>query len=116
MNKSCLLKNGSPTPFGCSECRAAKNKTKGWLCPSITPNVPVVCAPCVKESMVPFRPSENRTVYCRVCVILSTRNNFYIVRRRDLPWLSARKGFSVPKYTTKFLPIDNGSTSLFTQK
>jgi CxxC-x17-CxxC domain-containing protein len=54
-------------PSRCPECRAARkqqvNKRERQMYPAI-------CANCGKETMVPFKPSGDKPVYCRDCFLL----------------------------------------------
>ena len=55
-------------PKRCLACRQAKKTTQGE--PRFTRGremFPAVCADCGKETEVPFRPREDRAVYCSAC-------------------------------------------------
>lgn len=55
-------------PGRCPACRAARKQRNGGG--SARPQremFPAVCASCGAETMVPFRPSGDRPVYCRDC-------------------------------------------------
>lgn len=60
-------------PQRCPQCRAArKNQQRGGGGGGRGGNsdremYPAVCARCGKETMVPFRPSGDKPVYCRDC-------------------------------------------------
>ena len=54
-------------PGRCPSCRAArKQRTNDGTRPQREMH-PAVCAACGVETMVPFRPSGDRPVYCRDC-------------------------------------------------
>lgn len=50
-------------PLRCKECRVAKKKARAANREMFT----TVCAACGKEAQVPFRPHEDRPVYCSEC-------------------------------------------------
>ena len=56
-------------PKRCPECRQARKASRytsgGYG--SERQMFPAVCAECGKETEVPFRPREDRPVYCRDC-------------------------------------------------
>ncbi len=54
-------------PSRCPECRAARRRDRqgGYNQPRQTYNV--ICADCGCETMVPFKPREERPVYCKEC-------------------------------------------------
>lgn len=55
-------------PGRCPACRQARKQRLGIV--SERPErqmYPAVCAECGKETEVPFKPSEDRPVYCRDC-------------------------------------------------
>jgi len=56
-------------PTRCRDCRAARRQGRGGYGASRPPRelYPVVCASCGAETEVPFRPTNNRPVYCRDC-------------------------------------------------
>lgn len=55
-------------PGRCPECRAArKQNSAGGVRGAQREMYPAVCADCGIETMVPFKPSGNRPVYCREC-------------------------------------------------
>ena len=55
-------------PGRCPTCRQARKQRLGIV--SERPErqmYPAVCAECGKETEVPFKPAEDRPVYCRDC-------------------------------------------------
>lgn len=61
-------------PQRCPDCRAAKKQQlRGGS--SQREMHKVTCASCGKETMVPFKPSGDRPVYCRDCY--QQKNNRY---------------------------------------
>jgi CxxC-x17-CxxC domain-containing protein len=65
-------------PGRCPECRAAKkaqNRSGGYN-RSEREMFPAVCATCGKDTMVPFKPSGDKPVYCRDCFQPRQRNNW----------------------------------------
>ena len=54
-------------PSRCSECRTARRRERqgGYNQPRQT--YTVVCADCGAETTVPFKPREERPVYCKEC-------------------------------------------------
>jgi len=54
-------------PSRCPECRAARRRDRqsGYNQPRQT--YTVVCADCGCETTVPFKPTEERPVYCKEC-------------------------------------------------
>mgnify|MGYP000940287769 CR=1 FL=1 len=52
-------------PGRCPECRRARKERNGGR--SQREMHPAVCAACGKDTMVPFRPSGDRPVYCSEC-------------------------------------------------
>lgn len=57
-------------PRRCLACRQArKQRMNGGVAPERPQRemFPAVCAECGKETMVPFKPSNDRPVYCREC-------------------------------------------------
>jgi len=54
-------------PGRCPECRAARRRERqgGYSQPRQT--YTVTCADCGCETTVPFRPREERPVYCKEC-------------------------------------------------
>ena len=54
-------------PSRCPECRAAKRRDRqgGYNQPRQT--YTVICADCGCETTVPFKPREDRPVYCKEC-------------------------------------------------
>lgn len=56
-------------PKRCPKCRSARKQRMGIQAPERPQRemFPAVCAECGKETMVPFKPSNERPVYCRDC-------------------------------------------------
>jgi len=62
-------------PTRCPECRSARKQARGNTRSFEQNNnqrsdrvlYPAVCANCGKQTMVPFKPSQDRPVYCRDC-------------------------------------------------
>lgn len=58
-------------PQRCPECRAARKNQRdggrGGYGRSEREMFPAICAQCGKETMVPFRPSNDKPVYCKDC-------------------------------------------------
>ncbi|UCG55047.1 MAG: zinc-ribbon domain containing protein [Dehalococcoidia bacterium] len=54
-------------PSRCPECRAARRRDRqgGYNQPRQT--YTVICADCGCETTVPFKPREERPVYCKEC-------------------------------------------------
>jgi CxxC-x17-CxxC domain-containing protein len=56
-------------PKRCPDCREARraerNRNSGYSSPREM--FPAVCAECGQETEVPFKPREDRPVYCRTC-------------------------------------------------
>ncbi len=57
-------------PQRCPDCRAAKKQQQrgnrgGYDAPREM--YPAVCAGCGKETTVPFKPSNDKPVYCKEC-------------------------------------------------
>ena len=50
-------------PQHCKACRDARKQNQRTDCEMFT----AVCANCGKEAKVPFRPREDRPVYCSEC-------------------------------------------------
>ena len=53
-------------PARCPQCRAARKRQRNNDRPE-REMFSVVCAECGRETQVPFKPSEDRPVYCRDC-------------------------------------------------
>ena len=53
-------------PSRCPECRAVRRRERsgGY---GERPVYSAICAACGKETTVPFRPREERPVYCKEC-------------------------------------------------
>ncbi|MFZ5643014.1 MAG: zinc-ribbon domain containing protein [Bacillota bacterium] len=63
-------------PSRCLDCRAArrrKNREEGGQFGGRREMFPAVCAECGVETMVPFKPSGERPVYCRDCFAKNKR-------------------------------------------
>lgn len=58
-------------PQRCPECRAARKNQqrggRGGYGNSEREMFPAVCAQCGRDTMVPFRPSNDKPVYCKDC-------------------------------------------------
>lgn len=64
-------------PGRCPECRAARKERSGYNGnrsrdgfrgnSSERQMYPAICSRCGKETMVPFKPSGDKPVYCREC-------------------------------------------------
>ena len=54
-------------PSRCPECRAARRRERSGGYGDSRPVYPAICAACGKETTVPFRPREDRPVYCKEC-------------------------------------------------
>jgi len=55
-------------PQRCPECRAAaKAKRRGSFRSGPREMFPAICAECGQETTVPFKPSEDKPVYCKDC-------------------------------------------------
>lgn len=58
-------------PSRCPECRSARKQNRGsgrgGARTSQREMYPAVCAACGVDTMVPFRPSGDRPVYCSDC-------------------------------------------------
>ena len=56
-------------PRRCPACRQARKQRMGIQQPERPQRemFPATCAECGKETMVPFKPSNDRPVYCRDC-------------------------------------------------
>jgi CxxC-x17-CxxC domain-containing protein len=55
-------------PSRCPECRALRkgqSDKRGYS--NERPMYPAICAKCGKETMVPFKPTGDKPVYCREC-------------------------------------------------
>lgn len=62
-------KNFENEPQRCPECRAAKKQQSRGKFRSNAPRemFTVKCASCGKDATVPFKPSEDKPVYCKEC-------------------------------------------------
>lgn len=57
-------------PQRCPECRAAKkqqSRGRGNYGRAEREMFPAVCAECGQETMVPFKPNDEKPVYCKEC-------------------------------------------------
>ncbi|MBP2650429.1 MAG: CxxC-x17-CxxC domain containing protein [Firmicutes bacterium] len=54
-------------PGRCPSCRAARKQNNGRGGYQQREMHPATCAACGVETQVPFRPSNDRPVYCRDC-------------------------------------------------
>ena len=58
-------------PKRCPDCREARkaerNSNRNYSYGSQREMHPAVCAECGQETEVPFKPREDRPVYCRTC-------------------------------------------------
>lgn len=54
-------------PVRCKECRAARKAERNGGERAPRTMYDVVCANCGKDTQVPFRPKDDRPVYCRDC-------------------------------------------------
>ena len=55
-------------PQRCPDCRAAsKQKRRGGYENSQREMFPAVCAECGKSTTVPFKPNDEKPVYCKDC-------------------------------------------------
>ncbi len=55
-------------PQRCPSCRAARKQSRNeGGSGSQREMYPAVCAACGRETMVPFKPSSDKPVYCRDC-------------------------------------------------
>lgn len=63
-----LEKGYNNDPQRCPDCRAAKKQLRGNTRVSTDREMfPAVCAECGKETTVPFKPNNQKPVYCRDC-------------------------------------------------
>ena len=54
-------------PARCPECRAERKRQRNGSVTREREMYTVICAECGCETQVPFRPTEDRPVYCRDC-------------------------------------------------
>ncbi len=54
-------------PQRCPDCRAARKQARNSTRGSDREMFPAVCAACGKDTMVPFKPSTDKPVYCSDC-------------------------------------------------
>jgi CxxC-x17-CxxC domain-containing protein len=59
------LSRGFHTPKRCKSCRAKRKEQERNFREKRM--YPAVCADCGQETMVPFKPREDRPVFCREC-------------------------------------------------
>ena len=60
-------------PQRCPDCRRAKKQQRGRY-GAPREMFSVICAECGKETTVPFKPSNDKPVYCKEC-FQAKRNN-----------------------------------------
>lgn len=53
------------TPKRCPECRSVRKRSSGKRAPREM--FDVICSHCGVETQVPFKPSEEKPVYCKEC-------------------------------------------------
>lgn len=68
-------------PGRCPQCRAARKAesrggNRGGFDRGERQMFPAVCASCGNDTMVPFRPSGEKPVYCRDCFSSQPRRNW----------------------------------------
>ncbi len=61
-------------PARCPDCRAARKRQRNGN--REREMFDVVCAGCGAETQVPFRPTEDRPVYCRDCYQKQRENGY----------------------------------------
>lgn len=54
-------------PTRCRECRTARKRQRDGLGSGTREMYDAVCADCGQPTQVPFKPREDRPVYCREC-------------------------------------------------
>jgi len=54
-------------PSRCPECRAARRRERQGGYGQLRQTYTVICADCGCETTVPFKPREDRPVYCKEC-------------------------------------------------
>ncbi|MGE5507521.1 MAG: zinc-ribbon domain containing protein [Chitinophagales bacterium] len=54
-------------PTRCRECRIARKRQREGLAGGTREMFEAVCADCGQTTQVPFKPREDRPVYCREC-------------------------------------------------
>ncbi|MEE9564774.1 MAG: CxxC-x17-CxxC domain-containing protein [Candidatus Hydrothermarchaeaceae archaeon] len=59
------MEKGFTEPKRCKPCRAKMKASRGGRRPREMHDV--ICADCGEATQVPFRPSEDKPVYCRDC-------------------------------------------------
>jgi len=60
-------------PQRCPDCRAARKQRGRSSARTEREMYPAICAECGKETMVPFKPTGERPVYCRDCFMAHNR-------------------------------------------
>lgn len=60
---------GFQEPKRCKPCRARRKEQRGGRGFGQKQMYPAVCADCGQETEVPFKPREDRPVYCRDCYL-----------------------------------------------
>lgn len=64
-------------PGRCPDCRAArKQQSRGGFGGQQREMHDVICASCGVETQVPFRPTNDRPVYCRDCFKKSSSSRY----------------------------------------
>ena len=66
-------------PARCPECRAARKRQRNGSNPRGGQNremFNVICAECGAETQVPFKPNNDRPVYCRDCYQKQRQYNY----------------------------------------
>jgi CxxC-x17-CxxC domain-containing protein len=56
---------GFSSPKRCNECRTARKNARGGSAPK--QRYTVICDECGVETTVPFKPREDKPVYCSEC-------------------------------------------------
>jgi CxxC-x17-CxxC domain-containing protein len=59
-------------PLRCPACRAARRQNRGNAGRS-RERYDIICAGCGQSAQVPFRPSQDRPVYCEECFLKMRR-------------------------------------------
>ena len=79
------------------------------------PMFPAVCANCGTETMVPFKPSNDRPVYCRNCFDAKKASGGTGRERRATPRGAPRDGASRPALVTHEGPRSQGAVKWFNE-
>lgn len=58
---------GFQEPKRCKPCRSRRKEQRGGSGGGQRKMYPATCADCGRETEVPFKPREDRPVYCREC-------------------------------------------------